>query len=95
MSSDARVFPDEQLPEGSVVDGETVTRPIDETFDFVVVGSGAAGVDAAVTSLDLPPQPASSVAVTASAPAAIIVVLEAFIVRPSRSSSRHRDGPRI
>ena len=40
MSIDARVFPDEQLPEGSVVDGETVTRPIDETFDFVVVGSG-------------------------------------------------------
>lgn len=49
MSIDARVFPDEQLPEGSVVDGETVTRPIDETFDFVVVGSGAAGGTAAWT----------------------------------------------
>jgi choline dehydrogenase-like flavoprotein len=49
MSTDHRVFPDDSLPEGSVVDGEAVTSPIDETFDFVVVGSGAAGGTAAWT----------------------------------------------
>ncbi len=42
-------FPDEDLPEGAVVDGEALTRAIDEVFDFVVVGSGAAGGVAAET----------------------------------------------
>jgi choline dehydrogenase-like flavoprotein len=40
-------FPDENLPEGAVVDGETLQGDIDETFDYVVVGSGAAGAVAA------------------------------------------------
>ena len=45
------------------------------------VDSVAPGVDAAVTSLDLPTQPASSVvAVRASDPAAIVIVLEMFLV---------------
>jgi choline dehydrogenase-like flavoprotein len=42
-------FPDENLPEGSVVDGETLARPHDEAFDVVIVGSGAAGAVAAHT----------------------------------------------
>ncbi len=49
MSAEHSVFPDDNLPEGSVVDGETLERAIDETFDFVVVGSGAAGGTAAWT----------------------------------------------
>lgn len=43
----AVVHPDEALPEGAVVDGETLEREIDEAFDFVVVGSGASGAVAA------------------------------------------------
>jgi choline dehydrogenase-like flavoprotein len=46
MESQAH-FPDEHLPEGSVVDGETLARDVDEEFDYVVVGSGAAGAVAA------------------------------------------------
>lgn len=42
-------FPDEHLPEGSVVDGATLPGDVDEAFDFVVVGSGAAGAVAAHT----------------------------------------------
>lgn len=42
-----RRYADEGIPEGSWIDGETVTRDIDEQFDFVVVGSGAAGAVAA------------------------------------------------
>ena len=42
-------FPDEDLPEGSVVDGEKLTHDIDEQFDFVVIGSGASGAVAAHT----------------------------------------------
>jgi choline dehydrogenase-like flavoprotein len=38
---------DERLPEGSVVDGETLSRSIDDVFDVVVIGSGAAGATAA------------------------------------------------
>ena len=38
---------DENLPEGSVVDGAALTRDVDESFDFVVVGTGAAGAVAA------------------------------------------------
>jgi choline dehydrogenase-like flavoprotein len=34
---------DEDLPEGTVVDGATLASDVDEAFDFVVVGSGAAG----------------------------------------------------
>jgi choline dehydrogenase-like flavoprotein len=42
-------FPDEDLPEGSVVDGATLTRDLDERYDFVVIGSGASGAVAAHT----------------------------------------------
>ncbi len=38
---------DENLPEGSVVDGATINADVDEAFDFVVVGTGAAGAVAA------------------------------------------------
>ena len=42
-------FPDEDLPEGAVVDGEVLTEDVDEEFDFVVIGSGASGAIAAHT----------------------------------------------
>ena len=45
----ARVFADEDLPAGSVVDGAEARANLDEAFDFVVVGSGAAGSVAAHT----------------------------------------------
>ncbi|MDB4934312.1 MAG: Oxidoreductase, family [Labilithrix sp.] len=38
---------DEHLPEGAVVDGELLMRSIDDAFDVVVIGSGAAGATAA------------------------------------------------
>jgi choline dehydrogenase-like flavoprotein len=38
---------DEDLPEGSVVSGESIEKDVDEAFDFVVVGTGAAGAVAA------------------------------------------------
>ena len=38
---------DENLPEGSVVDGATLEKDVDESFDFVVIGTGAAGAVAA------------------------------------------------
>ncbi|MGO8998317.1 MAG: GMC family oxidoreductase N-terminal domain-containing protein, partial [Polyangiaceae bacterium] len=44
-----RVFPDEDLPAGAVVDCASLVRDIDDAFDFVVVGSGAAGSVAAHT----------------------------------------------
>src|SRR5262245_61783989 len=40
-------FPDEDLPEGSVVGGPALRVDVDEQFDFVVVGSGASGAVAA------------------------------------------------
>ena len=40
---------DEDMPAGAVVDGETLTRSVDDIFDVVVVGSGAAGATAAYT----------------------------------------------
>ena len=40
-------FPDEDLPEGSVVDGETLMSSQGASFDVVVIGSGAAGAVAA------------------------------------------------
>ncbi len=40
---------DEGMPEGAVVDGERLTRSIDDVFDVVIVGSGAAGATAAYT----------------------------------------------
>jgi choline dehydrogenase-like flavoprotein len=40
-------FPDESLPEGSVVDGESLAEDMVDAFDYVVVGSGAAGAVAA------------------------------------------------
>ncbi len=43
------VFPDEGFAEGAVVEGGTLTRDLDEAFDYVVVGSGAAGSVAAHT----------------------------------------------
>lgn len=42
-------YPDELLPEGSVVDGASAETDLDEVFDFIVVGSGAAGAVAAHT----------------------------------------------
>ncbi len=45
--SGPHVYPDESLPEGAVVDGALLTSDVDETFDYVVVGSGAAGAVAA------------------------------------------------
>jgi choline dehydrogenase-like flavoprotein len=48
MSPDiAVVFPDESLPEGALVDGERLTHDVQDSFDYVVVGSGAAGAVAA------------------------------------------------
>ncbi|CAN5462488.1 GMC family oxidoreductase [soil metagenome] len=44
-----RAYPDEDLPEGSVIDCAELTRNLDESFDFVVVGSGASGAVAAHT----------------------------------------------
>jgi choline dehydrogenase-like flavoprotein len=44
---DAPPFPDEELPDGSVVDGALPGGSIEEAFDVVVVGSGAAGAVAA------------------------------------------------
>jgi choline dehydrogenase-like flavoprotein len=46
---DTRAFPDESLPEGAVVDGAALDRSVDESFDYVVVGSGAGGAVAAHT----------------------------------------------
>src|SRR5579864_5189218 len=43
------VFPDESLPEGAVVDGDTLTSDRQDAFDVVVVGAGAAGAVAAHT----------------------------------------------
>jgi choline dehydrogenase-like flavoprotein len=40
-------FPDELLPEGSVVDGARAGTAIEGAYDYVVVGSGAAGAVAA------------------------------------------------
>jgi choline dehydrogenase-like flavoprotein len=45
-------FPDESLPEGTVVDGLELARAgrdVEESFDYVVVGSGAAGAVASHT----------------------------------------------
>ncbi len=44
-----RAYPDEDLPEGSVVDCAAIDRDLDESFDFVVIGSGASGAVAAHT----------------------------------------------
>ncbi len=41
------VFPDESLPEGAVVDGEQLAHDVEDAFDYVIVGSGAAGAVAA------------------------------------------------
>ena len=46
---DPRSFPDESLPEGAVVDGIALGKNVDESFDYVVVGSGAGGAVAAHT----------------------------------------------
>jgi choline dehydrogenase-like flavoprotein len=43
------VFPDDSLPEGALVDGDDLVRDVDDCFDYVVVGSGAAGAVAAHT----------------------------------------------
>ncbi|HEX4446018.1 MAG TPA: GMC family oxidoreductase N-terminal domain-containing protein, partial [Polyangiaceae bacterium] len=40
-------FPDESLPDGAVVDGAKLTADVEDVFDYVVVGSGAAGAVAA------------------------------------------------
>ncbi len=44
---DLASFPDDRLPEGSVVDGELLAADVVDTFDYLVVGSGAAGAVAA------------------------------------------------
>lgn len=41
-------YADEALPEGSEIDGRALTADVHESFDFVVVGSGAAGAVAAL-----------------------------------------------
>jgi choline dehydrogenase-like flavoprotein len=46
---DHQAFPDEALPEGAVVDGRALARDVEESFDYVVVGSGAGGAVAAHT----------------------------------------------
>jgi choline dehydrogenase-like flavoprotein len=46
---DPKRFPDEDVPEGAVVDGAALAHDLDDEFDFVVVGSGAAGSVAAHT----------------------------------------------
>jgi choline dehydrogenase-like flavoprotein len=46
---DHHAFPDEALPEGAVVDGAALARDVEESFDYVVVGSGAGGAVAAHT----------------------------------------------
>jgi choline dehydrogenase-like flavoprotein len=43
----SEAFPDESLPEGAVVDGSLLAGDVEDTFDYVVVGSGAAGAVAA------------------------------------------------
>lgn len=48
--SDAPAFdsmPDERVPDGAIIDGELLDRCLEEAFDYVVVGSGAAGAVAA------------------------------------------------
>jgi choline dehydrogenase-like flavoprotein len=40
-------FPDDALPAGAVVDGATLAGDVEDAFDYVVVGSGAAGAVAA------------------------------------------------
>ncbi|HZU84325.1 MAG TPA: GMC family oxidoreductase [Polyangiaceae bacterium] len=47
MTDAVDVFPDERLPEGAVVDGSRLAADVEESFDYVVVGSGAAGAVAA------------------------------------------------
>jgi choline dehydrogenase-like flavoprotein len=42
-------FPDDDVPEGAVVDGATLTKDVEGDFDFIVVGSGAAGAVTAHT----------------------------------------------
>jgi choline dehydrogenase-like flavoprotein len=49
MSTQPSSYADENLPEGAVVDGEALARSIDDAFDVVIVGSGAAGATAAHT----------------------------------------------
>lgn len=49
MSTQPSNHADENLPEGAVVDGELLARSIDDVFDVVIVGSGAAGATAAHT----------------------------------------------
>ncbi|NVL73304.1 FAD-binding protein, partial [Escherichia coli] len=41
--------PEAGFPEGSIVDGETLTGALDDVFDVIVIGSGAAGATAAHT----------------------------------------------
>ncbi len=45
--NDRPAFPDEELPEGAVIDGARLTSDVEDAFDYVVVGSGAAGAVAA------------------------------------------------
>ena len=40
-------FIDETLPEGAVIDGESLSKDTADEFDFVVVGSGLVVADAA------------------------------------------------
>ncbi len=47
--AESPTFEDEKIPEGAVVVGDLLKRNVDEEFDFVVVGSGAAGAVSAHT----------------------------------------------
>lgn len=46
-SSRPASFPDDSPPAGAVVDGEILAGDVEDSFDYVVVGSGAAGAVAA------------------------------------------------
>src|SRR5260370_1175351 len=52
-------FPDERLPSGTIMEGQTLANDVEEAFDYVVVGSGSAAAVAALVAaraLGVPPR---------------------------------------